>query len=502
MKDVSCADIAKNTTATVENAVSATANSVASSRHDIIPPQNISEAGRCLRLGALTSEALTQAYLVAIKQLQPKLNMFITITEDHALQTARAMDAELKAGKDRGPLHGIPIVYKDLYDTAGIRTTVGSEFHRNRIPQEDATVVRRLKQAGSVMLGKTNMNEFAGGVSGINKYFGNTCNPWDTDRSPGGSSSGTGVAIAAGVCLGGMGSDTGGSIRVPASWLNLVGVRPTYGRVSLAGVYPRSPSLDVAGPLARSVADAALLLNAIAGHDPMDHHSLNVPPEDFTAALKTDIRGLRLGVIENYTFRDVDPDISTAISVALDKLAALGAEIVTVRIPLFSGPLEYNTLFDIQLYECNQVLGEMYRTAANKDEFGPYIRGNIEKGMKITRETYEKALRDRPVQVTKVKEVFQQIDALLTPTMPTVAPLLTETSDVYERGRQFTLPFSFTGLPSISVPCGLSPGGLPTGLQIVSNELQECLLVRIAAAFERATEFHTRRPMLHFDSAV
>ncbi len=497
MKDASCAGAAKPAAADRENERTA---SQAEQKPQL--PQTISEAGRRLRLGTLTSESLTQAYLLGIKKLQSKLNMFITVTEEHALQCARALDSELKAGKDRGPLHGIPIVHKDLYDTAGIRTTVGSEFHRDRIPGDDATVVRRLKEAGTVMLGKANMNEFAAGVSGINKYFGNARNPWGPDRSPGGSSSGTGVSIAAGVCLGGTGSDTGGSIRVPASWLNIVGIRPTYGRVSLTGIYPRSPSLDVAGPLARTVADAATLLNAMAGHDALDRRSLNLPPEDFTAVLDRGVEGLCLGVIENYSFRDVDPEVSAAVTAALDKLAALGAEIMTVRIPLFSGPLDYNTLFDIQLYECNQVLGEMYRGAVNQDEFGPYIQGNIEKGTKITREAYEKALRDRPVQVAKVREIFQQVHALLTPTMPTVAPLLAEKSDVYERGRQFTLPFSFTGLPSISVPCGFSPAGLPIGLQIVANELQESLLIRIAAAFEGATEFHARRPPLHFDASA
>lgn len=500
MENANCANAAKPNAAKAGNATNQTELCVTEKSPEL--PQTISEAGRRLRLGTLTSESLTKAYLFGIKQLQPKLNMLITVSEEHALQSARELDAELRAGKDRGPLHGIPIVHKDIYDTAGIRTTMGSEFYRERVPSEDATVVRKLKEAGTVMLGKANMNEFAAGVSGINKYFGSTCNPWDCKRSPGGSSSGTGVATAAGLCLGGTGSDTGGSIRVPSSWLNLVGIRPTYGRVSLTGVYPRSPSLDVAGPIARTVADAAMLLNAMAGHDPSDSRSLNLPNEDFTAALQAGVEGLRLGVIENYTYRDVDPEICAAVTAGLDKLASLGAEIIPVRIPLFSGPLDYQTLFDIQLYECNQVLGEIYRAAANKDEFGPYIVGNIEKGVDISREAYEKALRDRPIQVAKVKEVFGLVDALLTPTMPTVAPLLADKSEVYERGRQFTLPFSFTGLPSVSVPCGFSSAGLPVGLQIVGNELQESLLLRIAFALEHNTEFHQRRPSLYFGASA
>ncbi|CDS48176.1 Aspartyl-tRNA(Asn) amidotransferase subunit A @ Glutamyl-tRNA(Gln) amidotransferase subunit A [Polaromonas sp. CG9_12] len=231
-------------------------------------PGSIAEAARGLRARSYSCEELTRAYLRAIDELQPRLNAFITVTGQQALDQARRLDAELRAGKDRGPLHGIPIVHKDLYDTQGVRTTVGSEFFKDRIPNADATVVTRMAQAGVVSLGKTHMNEFAAGISGTNAFFGDAHNPWDLARSPGGSSSGTGAAIAAGLCLGGTGSDTGGSIRVPASWNNITGIRPTFGRVSLRGVYPRAYSLDVAGPLGRSVADVAMLLQAMVGHDP------------------------------------------------------------------------------------------------------------------------------------------------------------------------------------------------------------------------------------------
>ncbi|HSR10182.1 MAG TPA: amidase, partial [Thermodesulfobacteriota bacterium] len=312
-------------------------------------PQTISEAGKRLRDGSLTSEKLTRVYLSCIKEFEPRVNAFITLTEDLALKTASAMDAELKSGKDRGPLHGIPIVHKDLYDTAGIPTTVGSEFFRKRVPSEDATVVRKLKEAGAVMLGKTNMNEFAAGISGTNQFFGDTHNPWALDRSPGGSSSGTGAALACGLCLGGTGSDTGGSIRVPASWLGIAGIRPTYGRVSLFGVYPRAYSLDVTGPLAKTVSDVAILLNAMAGYDPKDRHSVNAPKEDFTAGLNKGVRGVRMGIIENYTYREIDPEVGDAVQAAVKKFSDLGAQIKTVKIPLFGGPLEYSLLFNIIL---------------------------------------------------------------------------------------------------------------------------------------------------------
>jgi aspartyl-tRNA(Asn)/glutamyl-tRNA(Gln) amidotransferase subunit A len=466
-------------------------------------PETIDEAGMRLRNGSLTSENLTKAYIEGINKLDPKLNAFITRTNDLALKTAAQMDAELKAGKDRGPLHGIPIVHKDLYDTAGIPTTVGSEFFRKRVPTEDATVVRKLKEAGTVMLGKTNMNEFAAGISGTNQFYGDIHNPYALDRSPGGSSSGTGATIVAGLCLGGTGSDTGGSIRVPASWLNIAGIRPTYGRVSLFGVYPRAYSLDVAGPLARTVKDVALMLNAMAGYDSKYPFSSQAPKEDFTAGLGKGIKGLRLGVIENYTFREIDPEVSDAVRAAIDKLTGLGAEVKNVKIPLFGGSLEYSSLFNMLLHEFNQILGDEFRATPNRKEvFGPIVQGNIDRGMQITKEAYEKAKQERPQQIAEVKKVFGEVDALLTPTMPTVAPLLAGATKDYDRGRQFTLPFSWTGLPSVSVPCGFSPNGLPIGLQIVSNELQESLLLQIAAAYEDATKFYKRRPAVYCPETI
>lgn len=466
-------------------------------------PATIAEAGKRLRDGSLTSVQLTRAYLKCIAQLEPRLAAFITLTEEQALATAAALDAELKNSRDRGALHGIPIVHKDLYDTAGIATTVGSEFFRNRVPQEDATVVHRLKAAGTVMLGKTNMNEFAAGASGTNKAFGDIHNPWDLARSAGGSSSGTGAAIASGLCLGGTGSDTGGSIRIPASWCGIVGIRPTFGLVSLAGVYPRAYSLDCGGPLARTVADAAIMLSAMTGYDARYRYSIRAPKVDYTAGLAKGVRGLRLGVIENYTFRDVDPEVTDAVRAALDKLAGLGADIKTVKIPLLSGPLEYSFLFNILLYEFNQILGDQYRATKNRqDLFGPIVQANIAKGETISREVYEKALAERPKQIAEVKEAFKEVDALITPTMPTVAPLLTAGSDVYDRGRQFNIPISFLGLPSVSVPCGFSPAGLPVGMLIIGNDLQEALLLRIAAAYEAATQFYKRRPPVHCTEAA
>jgi len=460
-------------------------------------PATIAEAGRALRAGEYTSEALTRACLQACADLQPRLNAFITLTGEQALARARLLDRELKAGKDRGPLHGIPIVHKDLFDTAGVATTVGSEYFKGRVPAADSTVVARLAEAGAVSLGKTNMNEFAAGVSGTNAYFGDAHNPWDLSRSPGGSSSGTGAAIAAGLCLGGTGSDTGGSIRVPASWNGIAGIRPTFGRVSLHGVYPRAYSLDCAGPLARTVADVAALLQAMAGYDAAYSHSAQAAPEDFSRDLARGVRGLKLGIIENYTYRDVDPEVAQAVEQAVRTLQGLGAEIVAVRIPLLGGPLEYSSLFNILLYEFNQILGDEYRAEPDKTLFGPIVRDNIAKGEKVSRQFYEQALRERARQQAQFRQVFGQVDALITPTMPTVAPVLTASGDTYDRGRQFTLPFSWTGVPSASVPCGFDGQGLPIGMQIVGDRMQEARILRIAAAYEQATDFHLRRPPVH-----
>ena len=465
-------------------------------------PGSIAEAARGLRARQFSCEELTRAYLRGIDELQPKLNAFITVTAEQALDQARRLDAELHAGKDRGPLHGIPIVHKDLYDTRGVRTTVGSEFFKDRIPNADATVVARMAQAGVVALGKTNMNEFAAGISGTNAFFGDAHNPWDLTRSPGGSSSGTGAAIAAGLCLGGTASDTGGSIRVPASWLNITGIRPTFGRVSLSGVYPRAYSLDVAGPLGRSVADVAALLQAMVGYDPSYKDSVKSPDEDFSRDLGTGVRGLRIGIIENYTYRDVDADVALALEEASRTLARLGATVVPVRIPMLAGPLEYSSLFNILLYEFNQILGPEYRASANKKLFGSIVQGNISRGEKVSREFYDKALAERAQQKAQFREVFKQVDALLTPTLPTVAPVLSASGDTYDRGRQFMLPFSWVGVPSISAPCGFDGKGLPIGMQIIGDEMRESLLLRIAAAYEGATAFQRRHPPVHTTVAL
>ncbi|NYZ12318.1 amidase [Azospirillum sp. RWY-5-1] len=465
-----------------------------------VMPGSIAEAGQRIRNGSLTVEDFTRRCYDCIDRLEPKLNAFILQTRDAALETARERDRELASGRDRGPLHGIPIVVKDLYDMKGLPTTVGSKAFRDRMATEDATTIRKLREAGVVILGKTNMNEFAAGVSGTNTEFGDTHNPWSLDHSPGGSSSGTGAMLAAGVGLGGTGSDTGGSIRVPASWCGITGIRPTAGLVSLAGLFPRSLSLDTAGPLARNVRDLAVMLDAMAGYDPRDPNSSFAQPHArYADSLDGGVKGLTFGIVKNYTYRDVDQPVADAVRAAADTLAQLGARITEVEIAPLEGKLDYSKLFsDVLLYEFNQILGDQYRNTPNaKDLYGPIVQSNIDVGSKVAKETYEQRIRERPGVIAEVKAAFRQMDALLTPALPSTAPLLKASAQDYGRGRQFTIPFSYTALPSVVVPCGFDSKGLPIGLQIVGDHFQEALLLRMALAFEAATPFDDRHPPIH-----
>ena len=409
---------------------------------------SIAEAAARLRARQTSCVELAQAFLARIPELQPKLNAFITVTAEHALAVARERDVELKSGRDRGLLHGIPIAHKDCFDTAGILTTVGAEIFRHRVPQSDAAVVERLAAAGAVMLGKTHMNEFAAGMSGRNAFFGDAHNPRDASRAAGGSSSGSACAVAARMCLGASGSDAGGSIRLPAAWTGIVGLRPTHGAVSTAGVFPRSFSFDCVGPLARSVADTIVLFEAMVGY--------KIEPQP------RDLRGVRLGVIG-----DVNSDV----------FVQLGAETREIDLP----PFEPRIFFDILLYEFHQILGK-----EPDRRFGPVVRANLERGAKISTEEYRAALAERNNFAVSMNQIFVKLDALITPTAPMAALALDAPEPDFDRAREFTLPFSLAGLPAISVPCGLDRGGLPLGMQIVGERGGDSMVLRIAAAYESA----------------
>lgn len=458
-------------------------------------PASIEEAARRLRAGTLTCPQLVRACLDRLEALQPRLNAFLTVTAEAALAQAEVLERQLRAGADRGALHGIPIVYKDCLDTAGVRTTMGSRLFAERVPATDATVVARLAAAGAVMLGKTNMNEFAAGTSGKNAAYGDVRNPWSPDRSPGGSSSGTAVAVAAGIALAGVGTDTGGSIRIPAACTATVGIRPTFGRVPVRGCYPRSFSLDTVAPLARTVSDCALLLQAMAGHDRADPHSLDAPPEEYVRDLATGIAGARIGVIRDFSFHGLDAEVEQALLGALEVLREAGAEIREVALPSAADASASAAFLDIMLYEFHQALGERWRTRADRDTlFGPVVRANLERGASIEEASYRAALAARAAATAALRAAFSGADVLVTPVLPITVPSLESPPEVFDRERHFMSPFSLAGCPAISIPCGFGREGLPIGMQLAADRLQEKRLFRIAQAYESATAWHERLP--------
>ncbi len=460
-------------------------------------PDGIAEAARLLREGASTAESLTAACLSRIAVFQPQLNAFVTVTGEQALEQARVLDAELRAGKDRGPLHGIPIVHKDLYDTAGIVTTMGTAVLRHHLPVRDAAVVRRLHEAGAVMLGKTGMNEFAAGITGTNEFHGDVHNPWDPARSPAGSSSCTAAAVAAGMALAGTGSDTGGSIRAPACWTGLTGLRPSHGLVSLAGAHPRSHSLDCGGPLAHSAEDCAILLQAMAGPDPDYPQSAGVAPGDYLAALKQGVAGLRLGLVSGYSERDLSGDVARGMQEALAIFRGLGVTVQVLRIPSLETAIDCSPFFTVLLYEFHQAWGPTWQATEDKALFGRIVRDDFARALLITPSAYAAAQHASHALRESFDEALSQVDALVIPAMPDTAPVLAAGGAEYDRGRQFLMPVSATGLPAIAMPTGLDRRGLPMGMQLVGRRFDEATLLRLAHAHQLASGHHRLRPSLH-----
>jgi aspartyl-tRNA(Asn)/glutamyl-tRNA(Gln) amidotransferase subunit A len=495
---------ALGTSALLAGTINQTASSNLEAASPAALPMSIGEAGARFRRRELTSQKLTEAYFSHIERFEPKLNAFRLQLKEHALKTAAERDSELRQGKDRGPLHGIPLLTKDMFEMAGTVTTFGSKAYVSRQSSGDATVIRKLLDAGAVFLGKTNMNEFAAGISGTNAYFGDSHNPWNLDHTPGGSTSGSGSALAAGIGLGSTAGDTGGSIRVPASWCGLAGIRTTFGLVSLAGTLPRARSFDVAGPLARNVKDLALLLDAMASYDPAyADSSLAQQRDGYSKTLDVGVKGLKIGIVRNYTYHpDVDKPIADAIKSAAKKFESLGAQVIEIDVPILTAKLDFNKLFpQFLLYEFYQVYGAQYKSTPNAaEEFGPIVQNNIEVGSKVSQGDYERLVKERPQAIAAFKDAFMRVDALLTPALPMVAPLLSASAQDLGRGRMFTIPFSYLAAPSTVIPCGFGPEGLPIGMQLVGNHFQEPLLLRMAYAFEQATDYHKKHPPIFCSS--
>lgn len=447
----------------------------------------IREAAEALRQRRFTSLELATAALGRIERFNPTLQAFITVTAEQALTQARQADAELASGRDRGPLHGIPIAVKDLFYTRGVRTTAGSPVYRNLIPDHDAFVVARLEAAGAVMLGKLNMHELAYGITSANPHFGAVRNPWNPKHSPGGSSGGSGAAVAAGIVYAALGTDTGGSIRIPASFCGTVGLKPTYGRVSRHGVLPLSWSLDHVGPLTRSVRDAALLLNAIAGHDCGDATSSRHPVVDFVPEEGCSIHGLRVGFPESFFFDRLDPGVELCVRGAIARAESLGAQVKPVKVPDMAAMNVAGRM--ILLCEASAL---MEPHLGDRSQFGPDVLALLDQGRLLPATDYIHAQRLRSRMQREFAQVWSTVDCLVTPTTPNTAPRAGENTvklggreeDVRLATTRLVRSINLLGLPALSMPCGLSSNGLPVGLQIIGPPFEESLILRVGAAME------------------
>jgi len=456
---------------------------------------SIAQAGRALRDGAVSSDELTRHALSRIDALDGALDAFILVTRERALADAARADAELRRGEDRGPMHGIPYGLKDIYDTAGIRTTCHSALREDNVPTADSHVAARLAAGGGVLLGKLGTHEFAIGGPSFDLPFPPARNPWNPEHIPGGSSSGSGAAVAAGMLRMAMGSDTGGSIRGPACYCGIVGLKPTYGRVSRRGVFPLSYSLDHCGPLTKTVEDTALTMQVIAGYDPLDPMSANVPVPDFSAGLRRDLKGLTLGYPRAF-FADnpaATPDVLAAIDDAVETLAGLGAEIVPVDLP------SYN-LFEA----CGRVILIAEAYAIHEQDlktrplaYGRFTYQRIAAGAVLSAADLVQAFRTRMELSAAVNGVLAQCDGLITATGISPAPRFDAFGrDATRWTAMLTIPFNVTGHPALALPIGFSADGLPLGMEIVGRLFDEPTVLRIGAAYEAEAGWHTALPAL------
>jgi aspartyl-tRNA(Asn)/glutamyl-tRNA(Gln) amidotransferase subunit A len=453
----------------------------------------IKQASELLRSRVVSPVDLTQACLSRISSNDSALNAFITVTAEQALSAAREKEAEQRRGIWRGPLHGIPIALKDNIDTAGIRTTAASELFKDRVPSEDAEVVRRLKNAGAVLLGKTNLHEFAYGGSSSVSYFGPVHNPWALDRVPGGSSGGSAAATAAGLCFGSLGTDTAGSVRIPACYCGIVGFKATYGRVSNRGVIPLSWTLDHVGPLCRTVEDAALLLGVIAGYDELDPTTMDVPVPDYGLGVKVPAAKLRLGIPRTPFFDSLEVETGKAIDAAIQVLRKHVATVEEVILPVASLPVDeiYATVRGVETYTYHARW-----IAESPEKYQTTTRQRIQNSADVKPASYVQARRELDLLRREIKKVFAKVDVLITPTMPKPPVTIAESADPTAVSIRNTSPFDVFGLPTISVPCGFTRSGLPIGLQISGAPFAESTVLALAHAYEQATEWHNRHPKL------
>jgi aspartyl-tRNA(Asn)/glutamyl-tRNA(Gln) amidotransferase subunit A len=460
----------------------------------------LAELVRLIKSKEVSPVEVVRAYLDRIEKLDGKLKAFITVSGDEALAAAKAAESAVMSGQSLGPLHGIPIGLKDLYATKGVKTTGGSKILADWVPSEDATVVAKLTKAGAISLGKLNMHEFAYGPEGVNIHYGTPWNPWDREkhRIAGGSSSGSGVAVAAALCAGALGSDTGGSIRIPSALCGITGIKPTYGRVSRAGVLPLAWSMDHAGPMARTASDSALMLSAMAGYDPRDPTSSVLPVPDYSAALTGQVKGLRIGFLRADFLNDADPVVRQCVEQAAKTLEGLGARIEEVGLP----SVGYAAGAAIAILSAEALTYHEEWMKSRPQDYAPDVRERLRAGAFVSATQYLRAQQTRTLIRNEVDGLLAPLDVLLAPTTPVAATpvgqnevmLNGQPQDVRASLIRFTRIFNLSGHPVASVPCGFTPDGLPIGMQIVGRPFDEATVLRAADAYQRATDWKSRRP--------
>lgn len=456
--------------------------------------KTITEISGLFAAKQLSPVEVTAAMLQRIEMLDERLKSYATVMTDHAVDAAQKAEQEIGTGMCRSPLHGVPIAVKDLCFTKGVRTMGGAKVLKNHVPNFDGTVVQKLQSAGAVLLGKLNLTE--GAMGGYNPEFDIPINPWNPERWTGSSSSGSGVATAAGLCSGSIGSDTGGSIRFPSAACGIVGLKPTWGRVSRYGVLALAESMDHVGPMTRSVADAAIMFETIAGFDRNDPTSLPEPVPAMLDGLEQDIRGVKIGFDENYATKDVDPELAKAVCVGVDLLQELGADIVPVQLP----DMDEYVLAWPTICSAEAVAAHAATYPSQRDAYGPWFQGWLDMGARVTGAGYAEANRLRAACTGHLRRIFQDIDVLVCPSM--AAPPHIVTPEVLygpketrpARFQRFTAPFDYNGAPTLSVPCGMNSDGVPLSIQFVGKHLSEPLLCQVGHAYESATEWHQLHP--------
>jgi aspartyl-tRNA(Asn)/glutamyl-tRNA(Gln) amidotransferase subunit A len=463
------------------------------------------EAAALVESRKISPVELTRACLARIERLNPSLNAFITVTADRAMEDARAAETEIARGSRRGPLHGIPIALKDMIDTAGVRTTAASALFEHRVPAEDAEVTVRLKRAGAVLLGKLNMQEFAYGGTSVPSRFGPVRNPHDLEHMAGGSSGGSAAAVAAGLCFAALGTDTGGSIREPAAFCGVVGMKPTYGLVSNRGVIPLAASLDHVGPLARTVEDCATVLEAIAGYDPRDISSEHAPAQipggasPDTGLAAEDLEGMRIGIPREFYFDQLDPEVRTAVDRALELLSRLGARLEEIKLPVSTD----RTVFCAEAFAAHAE-----HIARTPDLYLPETLAKLELGATIDAPAYIAAARALREQRRAMAEIFAGVDAIVTPTAPLPAPRIADYPGAFDqvlaleasRVLRNTRPFNKYAIPALTVPCGRTPGGLPIGLHVAAAAWRDRQALALARVYEAAADWRPHKARVGGDT--